>query len=129
MPNILQVTPFMYADDFAATVAFWRDLLGFTVSVHKPDFAYVERDGAGVRIMENGPPYRGQRPIGKPFRYYFDVRDVDAIVQELQPRLAAFPEASTHGPVDQGHGQREFMVLAPDGGVVVFGQVIYTTPA
>ncbi len=124
MPNILQVTPFMYADDFEAAVAFWRDLLGFNVVIHVPGYAYVDREDAGVRIMENGTPYRGQRPIGRPFRYYFDVTDVQALVDEFQQRLAAFPAAEVHGPVDQNYGKREYMVLAPDGGVVVFGQEI-----
>ena len=128
MANILPVTPFTNVDDLEGTVRFWRDLLGFTVVIHADSYAYVEREGAGVRIMENGPNYRGQRPIGKPFGVYFDVRDVDALAAEITARLSQFPEATTHGPVDQSYGQREFMVMSPSGHVVVFGQAIHRMP-
>lgn len=124
MRNILQVTPFMNVDDFEGTVAFWRDLLGFDVRVHADTYAYVEREGAGVRIMENGPQYRGQQLLGKPFGYYFDVNDVTVLQQELEPKLAMWPEVTVHGPVDQAYGQRELMIMSPDGRVVVFGQEI-----
>ncbi len=93
------------------------------------DYAYVEREGAGVRIMQNGPEYMGQKPVGRPFRYYLDVRDVEAIWQELQPRLADLPDDHVEGPVNQAYGQRELMILAPDGGVVVFGQAIAKSSA
>ena len=69
--------------------------------------------------MENGPPYRGQRPIGRPFRYYFDVNDLAALEAEFKPYFATLPADHIHGPVDQAHGQRELMILAPDGGVVL----------
>lgn len=128
MPNILQITPFMYADDIEEAIGFFRDLLGFELLVRHADYAYLQRESAGIRIMQNGPPYMGQRPVGRPFRYYLDVRDVDAIYSELQPKLRSLPEGDVLGPVDQGYGQRELMILAPDGGVVVFGQAI-TKPA
>jgi len=124
MPNVLQITPFMYADDIEEAISFFRDLLGFELLLRHPDYAYLQRESAGMRIMQNGPEYMGQRPIGKPFRYYLDVRDVDAIFSELQPKFERFPKAGWHGPVDQWYGQRELMILAPDGGVVVFGQAI-----
>ena len=124
MNNILQITPFMYADDLEEAVRFFRDLLGFTTVVHADGYAYLEREGAAVRIMQNGPEYMGQRPIGKPYRYYMDVRDVDALHAELLPKLSLLPTDDVYGPVDQDYGKRELMILAPDGGVVVFGQEI-----
>ncbi len=124
MSNILQITPFMYADDLEESVRFFRDLLGFTVIIHGDGYAYLEREAAAVRIMQNGPEYMGQRPRGRPFRYYMDVLDVDALEAEIRPKLSHLPPDHVYGPVDQDYGKREFMILAPDGGVVVFGQEI-----
>ena len=129
MNNILQITPFMYADDLEEAVRFFRDLLGFTAVVHQSGYAYLEREAAAVRIMQNAPEYAVPRPPGRPFRYYMDVRDVDAIYAELKPKLDALPLDDVHGPVNQAYGQRELMILAPDGGVVVFGQAIQPTKA
>ncbi|MEO7688893.1 MAG: hypothetical protein ABIS51_06365, partial [Sphingomonas sp.] len=66
---------------------------------------------------ELGTAHRG-------FAYYLDVRDLDAILAELGPKLAALPAGDVYGPVDQSYGQREVMIRAPDGNLVVFGQAI-----
>ena len=39
-------------------------------------------------------------------------------------RLAALPPEDVHGPVNQAYGQREFLIRAPDGGILVFGQAL-----
>lgn len=123
-PNILQITPFMYADDLEEAVRFFCDLLGFHPVVHVPGYAYLERENAAVRIMQNTPECTVPRPPGRPFRYYMDVRDLDAIYAELKPKLDQLPPDHVYGPVSQPYHQRELMILAPDGGVVVFGQPI-----
>jgi catechol 2,3-dioxygenase-like lactoylglutathione lyase family enzyme len=121
--NILQVTPFMHVADLASAISFFEDILGFKTLFQMRDYAYVDREGAGLRILshanteEIGVPHRG-------FAYYFDVRDIDALVAELQPRLAALSKGDVHGPVNQEYGQRELMIRAPDGNLVVFGQSI-----
>jgi hypothetical protein len=58
------------------------------------------------------------------FAYYFDVRDVDRLYAELKPKLDTLPKGDVHGPVDQSDGQRELLVLAPDGNLLAFGQAI-----
>ena len=67
-------------------------------------------------------------PGTRAFRYYIDVEDVDAVVAELKPKIDALWDGKTHGPVDQSYGQREFMVVGPDGDLVVFGQSIFEMP-
>lgn len=121
--NILQVTPFMHVADLGVAVSFFENILGFTTAFRLSGYAYVEREGAGLRILEHeaagavGVPHRG-------FAYYFDVRDVDGLFAELQPGLASLPNGDVHGPVDQTYGQRELMIRSPDGNLVVFGQAI-----
>lgn len=120
--NIRGVTPFMHVPELVAALQ-WFDLLGFRPRFRDGNYAYVERDGAGVRIVESRaddgapfPPHRG-------FSIYLDVADVDAIVAEVRPKLAA-AKVEAIGPVNQQYGQREFMVRAPDGNVLVFGQAL-----
>lgn len=121
--NVIQITPFMHVDDVARAVDFFTGTLGFECLMQAPGYAYVEREGAGIRIQwhddpaELGTAHRG-------FAYYLDVRDLDAILAELGPKLAALPAGDVHGPVDQSYGQRELMIRAPDGNLVVFGQAI-----
>jgi catechol 2,3-dioxygenase-like lactoylglutathione lyase family enzyme len=125
MPNFIRITPFMHVEDVSAAVAFFTDLLGFKAWIHVPDYAYVQRETAGIRIVKaSQSPGEEVPPGNRRFMYYIDVEDVAAIHAELQPKLDA-AGIHTHGPVDQTYGQREFMVLAPDGNLVVFGQSIF----
>ena len=77
----------------------------------------------GFRLMRNHGR-NGAPPGNRRFAYYIDVRDLDAVHAELAPRLADLPKRSIHGPVNQSYGQRELMILAPDGNLLVFGQAI-----
>lgn len=123
MSNVIQITPFMHVRDLEAALVFFTEVLGFAVTYRQPGYAYVDLEGAGIRIMENdevdGAPSGNRR-----FAYYLDVRDVDALHAQLKPKLDGLPEGDVVGPVDQPYHQRELLVLAPDGNLIAFGQAI-----
>jgi catechol 2,3-dioxygenase-like lactoylglutathione lyase family enzyme len=119
--NFIQVTPFLHVSDVNRAVAFFSDILGFSVPFRMDGYAYVHRETVGVRILEAETE---PAPLERRFTYYIDVRDVDALYAELKPKLDTLPAGDVHGPVDQSYFQREFMVVAPDGGLLVFGQAI-----
>lgn len=121
--NFLQTTPVMPVPDLEAAIAFFRDLLGWSVKVHFGGYAYVEREGVGMRLMDHAIT-DGAAPGNRRFGYYVDVRNVDALFAELAPRLAALPPEDVHGPANKPYGQRELCILAPDGNLLVFGQAI-----
>jgi len=54
------------------------------------------------------------------------VRDVDALYAELKPKLDTLPKSDVHGPANKEYGQRELLILAPDGNILAFGQPIRT---
>jgi hypothetical protein len=58
-----------------------------------------------------------------------DVRDFDQLYAELQPKRATLPTREVYGPANQPYGQRELLVLAPDGNLIVFGQAVETAKA
>ncbi len=51
-------------------------------------------------------------------------RDVDALYAELKPKLDTLPPGDVHGPADKPYGQRELLVLAPDGELIAFGMAM-----
>jgi catechol 2,3-dioxygenase-like lactoylglutathione lyase family enzyme len=125
--NFIQTTGFMHVRELEPAVAFFRDLLGFAPYLQRENYAYLEREGCGIRIWAH-PPHEGERPGNRSFRYYFDVRDVDELYVELKPKLELLPAGDVHGPADKHYGQRELLILAPDGDLVCFGQTIFTMP-
>lgn len=118
--NFIRITPFLHVDDFEGALAFFRDILGFAIPYRQPGYAYVHRETVGVRILEA----KGAARLERRFTYYIDVEDVDGLFAELKPKLDALPAGDVHGPVNQPYNQREFMVVGPDGGLIVFGQSI-----
>lgn len=122
--HFLQITPFLHVPDIDAAVAFFVGVLGFERLYHQPGYAYVEREGCGIRLLEaeEGAPVDGQDV----YRCYIDVRDVDALHAELKPQLDTLPPGDVQGPGDKPWGQRELVVRAPGGGLVAFGQGIFT---
>jgi len=120
--NVLQITPFMHVADLDSAVRFFTDL-GFSCPYRQPGYAYVDFEGAGIRIQEHDAPDEiGTAHRG--FAYYVDVRDLAPILEALKPKLDGMPAGDVHGPVDQPYNQRELMIRAPDGNLLVFGQAI-----
>jgi catechol 2,3-dioxygenase-like lactoylglutathione lyase family enzyme len=119
----VQVTPFLHVPDIEAAVAFFRDILGFAVPYRMSGYAYVERDGIAVRML--GEPGRALPGYGETrMTMYIDVRDVDALFRELEPRLRTLPEGHWWPPGDKSWHQRELHVKLPDGHWLAFGQPV-----
>lgn len=122
MSNFQQVTPFLHVANLQKALDFFTDILGFSVLFRQDGYAYIHRETVGFRLLqaEDCEVSPGRRR----FAYYIDVRDVDALYAELKPRLDMLPPGDVHGPADKPYGQRELLVLAPDGELIAFGMAI-----
>jgi catechol 2,3-dioxygenase-like lactoylglutathione lyase family enzyme len=120
MANFRQITPFMHVPDLEAALRFFQDILGFNVPYREGNYAYIEREGVAIRILEDRDP--PPQPGDRRFAYYIDVHDGDGLYAELKPRLDRLPPSDVHGPADKPYNQRELLVLAPDGNLIAFGQ-------
>lgn len=52
------------------------------------------------------------------------MQDVDRLYAELKPKLDLLPAGDVHGLADKHCGQRELLLLAPDGNLLAFGHAI-----
>ena len=123
MSNFIQITPFKHVADIDRAVAFFTGILGFKLGLRLEDYAYVYRETVGFRMLQNRGS-DGAPPGNRRFAYYIDVHDVDQLYAELKPKLDTLPPRDVHGPADKHYGQRELLVLAPDGNLIAFGQEI-----
>jgi catechol 2,3-dioxygenase-like lactoylglutathione lyase family enzyme len=121
--NVLQVTPFLHVPDLARTLDLFTRVLGFEVTFRLENYAYLQREGAAVRVLEErgrAQPEQGRARM----TVYIDVRDVDALYAERLPQLRTLPQGDVQAPIDQIYNQREFHVRLPDGNWLAFGQAI-----
>jgi catechol 2,3-dioxygenase-like lactoylglutathione lyase family enzyme len=113
----------MHVEDLEKALTFFNDILGFETQFRVHDYAYVHRETAGFRIWQQKGADAAP-PGTRRFAYYIDVRDVDQLYAELKPKLDTLLARDVYGPVNQPYGQRELLVLAPDGNLIAFGQAI-----
>jgi uncharacterized glyoxalase superfamily protein PhnB len=119
--TIHQIAPQFFTTDMDATLAYYRDKLGFAcVSTWQdpPTYAIVARDDRRIHFR-CAPP-----PMPNPDKYddelldaYLFVDDVDALFTEYAARGVEFTRALGDTP----WGSREFVVKDWDGRLLAFG--------
>ena len=50
--------------------------------------------------------------------------NLDIVDDVLKPKLDLLPAGDVHGPADKPYGQRELLLLAPDGNLLAFGHAL-----
>ena len=121
--NFIRITPFMHVPDIESALKFFNDL-GFVTYFHAGTYAYVQRETAAFRLLQNDDEGNGAPPGNRRFAYYVDVEDIEKLYTELKPKLDTMPRGDVHGPADKEYRQRELCIVAPDGNLLVFGQSI-----
>jgi uncharacterized glyoxalase superfamily protein PhnB len=111
MPGITAI-PVLRVADFNAAVAYYRDVLGFTVGFQYDDYVSLQLDKA---VLHLGVPKPG-KPAGGGTVYV--IRDeVDGYFGSIRAR-GVKPERE---PADQFYGMRDFEISDPDGNRLLFG--------
>ena len=129
------VTPNLVVLNVDRSLAFYRDVLGFSLVTTVPDqgplaFAWIQRDNVNVFLnslesVRADSPQLGARPIGG-LNTIFIVLEaetvaagVDAVRAAVGSRAPVFMELK-----DQFYGMREFGLEDPDGYAIFFAQRI-----
>jgi uncharacterized glyoxalase superfamily protein PhnB len=107
-----KIMPEFPLDDVAAGVAYYRDVLGFSVDIEMQGFAVMDRDRARILLIQKTGEHRGIVSC------YVYVTDADSLHAELTGRGARVEGP----PISRPWGLREFRVFDPDGNVLTFGQ-------
>jgi catechol 2,3-dioxygenase-like lactoylglutathione lyase family enzyme len=122
--TILDAVPVFRAASVARSARWYADALGFSVdAVGPPDdpvFAILRRDGVELMLQKVIPGVgepRSATRAGGGWDAYIRVNDAEAARQAVVSRI---PEVD---PIEtQVYGCREFVVIDPDGHVIVFGE-------
>ena len=109
--QFVQGAPVLHVPDVAATVAFYRDVLGFTCDFGDERYAVVWRDNSAIHFVRDQDLPRG-------VHLFQWVNDVDSYYDEIIGRGATVAAA----PADQPYGIREFGLRDINGVELVFGQ-------
>ena len=139
MSNAL--VPELAVSDCAASLAFYRDRLGFTVRYQRPEegFAYLALGEAELmldeigkgRTFDNGHAPRS-RPFGRGLNLQIRVADLTPLLATLRRHripLLLEPEEKWYRRDAVEDGQRQFVVADPDGYLLRFCKDLGQRPA
>ena len=87
-----QITPFVPCTSLDRQIAFYREILGFTIVFQADNYAFLRRDDVAIRLVEVDAGVDLSHPE-RQGSFYIDVRDVDALYADLAPRLQTLSPA------------------------------------
>ncbi|MDR3505271.1 MAG: VOC family protein [Acidocella sp.] len=126
MESWAKLVPELVVSDLEASLHFWRDLIGFSVAYDRPEagFVYLDLDGAQVMLEQRsaaddqwvtGPL---EAPLGRGINFQIEVPAVQPILDRLARAgwpLFMAPEDAWYRAGEIENGQRQFLVMDPDG--------------
>ena len=130
------LVPELSCADFARSLAFYTELLGFAVRYVRPEerFAYLECEGAELMIEQSvgrallAAPL--EYPYGRGVNFQIEVGDVDELYARLIsarcPLYLSLEEKCRRDAEEVGN--RQFIVPDPDGYLLRFFQRLGTRP-
>jgi catechol 2,3-dioxygenase-like lactoylglutathione lyase family enzyme len=122
--NLVSITPFFIVDDLQASVAFYRDRLGFHLDFEGPEgdvyYAGLHREGASIMLKAILPdvhpcPNHTRHPWARWDAYVYTL-DPDTIYEEFRQRGVAFARELSF--IDEGLWG--FEIADADGYVLAF---------
>ena len=123
------LVPEFKVDDLRRSLAFYVDLLGFTVRYDRPEerFAFIEREDAQLMLEEHGARSfvvdELTHPYGRGMHLQIAVRDVDALYARVLVSGAPIHlalEEKWYRRAQRLLGNRQFVVEDPDGYLLRF---------
>lgn len=128
MPHqITKLTPNLIVSNVEQSMAFYRDVLGFTIVTTVPDappYVFAIATSGPIEVFFNAPeaayeeyPAFKQMPIGGTLTLFFEVTDIEAAYAALAPKVRiAMPLEK------KWYGMTEFAFLDPDGYMITYAQ-------
>ncbi|MEO6786653.1 MAG: hypothetical protein ABI318_11015, partial [Chthoniobacteraceae bacterium] len=103
-PTFFAAYPVLPCSIVSRAVAYYRDVLGFTVKVVSPDSAYAIVERGNVELHLDSPVYAREHAAGNAECYVWIKGDIDA----LHSDLAAHGALQLHPVADRLYKMRDF---------------------
>ena len=116
-PHLQKAAPVLPAPDVPATLAWYRDKLGFAIRGEwDGQYGIVERDGVELHFWKSA-----DRALAEASGAYLRTVDADALHASMQ---GAADGGRISAPSDRPWGVREFEVWDPNGNLLRIGQLL-----
>ena len=128
--NFQKLTPNLVVRNVAASMEFYRSVLGFQPAMHVPDeppYVFGSVTAGGVELFFNDQkavaedyPALGSKPIGGSLTLFMEVEGVEEVLAAVKKSGAKI----TMPLKEQFYGMREFAFEDPEGWVITIAERI-----
>lgn len=113
-----RISPMLAAADMEETLAFYQEVLGFSVSVKLAEYAILQRDGQTIHFMKAASQHvmdcvRGHTEI------YIEVSGIHELWEHVKTFQGKY---RTRELFDREYGMTEFHIHDPNGCLVFVGE-------
>lgn len=125
-----KLIPELSVSDIGESIEFYTKILGFKIEYERKEskFAFLSFHGSQIMIEQrNGNWETGklEYPLGRGINFQIEALDVDSLVKSLQARkypIMMMPKENWYRVGSRLCGNREFLVMDPDGYLLRFAQ-------
>ncbi len=129
--------PELGVSDFEKSLSFYVTILGFKIEYQRPEnhFAFLSYQECQIMIEQESSVWQTgalEFPYGRGMNLQIEVDAIDPLLQSLQEHgypLFVEPKERWYRKDEILLGQREFLVMDPDGYVLRFSQYLGKRPA
>ncbi len=114
------LTPMLWTNELKATLAFYKNILGFVVDNYNEEWGWLHLRKGAVSLMFCLP--NAHEPFEKPVctgSFYFNLDDVDGLWEQLKETPYIY-----YGIENFEYGMREFAIKDNNGYILQFGKEI-----
>ena len=113
-----KISPMLAAADMEETLAFYRDVLGFTATMKSPGYSIVERDGQTIHFMQAASE-EVMRCVRGHTEIYIEVSGIDSLWEHVRTFKQRY---RIRDLFDRDYGMTEFHIEDPNGCLVFVGE-------
>jgi len=113
-----KISPMLAVADMETTLAFYRDILGFTTKMKSTDYSIVERDGQTIHLMK-----AASEEVMRCVRGHTEIYIEVANIASLWVHVKTFKDRyHIRDLFDRDYGMTEFHIEDPNGCLVFVGE-------
>jgi len=120
--TVKKISPMLAVANMTETLAFYREVLGFNVSMETPAYSIIERDGASVHFMAAADE-SVMKAVRGHTEFYIEVTDIRSLWAHVETFKEKYKIKDLY---DRDYGMTEFHIVDPNDCLVFVGEETLT---
>jgi catechol 2,3-dioxygenase-like lactoylglutathione lyase family enzyme len=113
-----RISPMLATADMEKTIAFFKDILGFTVTMQAPNYSIIERDHQSIHL-QNAVKEEVMKLVRDHTEIYIEVSGIHALWRHVQTFKDRY---HIRDLFDREYGMTEFHIVDPNSCLIFVGE-------